>query len=64
MKAACSYGSQDVRVETVDDAKPINLRGAVLGIALSATCGWGLDLYTGFIPSMRKDECMKVVIKR
>ncbi|MGI8741437.1 MAG: zinc-dependent alcohol dehydrogenase [Bryobacteraceae bacterium] len=58
MKATCWYGSQDVRVENVEDPKIINPRDAILRITLSAICGSDLHLYDGYIPTMQKGDIL------
>src|ERR1700736_4535444 len=58
MRAVCWYGSQDVRVESVDDPKPINPRDAVVRVTLSAICGSDLHLYGGFIPAMQRGDIL------
>ena len=38
MKAACWYGTNDVRVEQVPDPKILNPRDAIIKITLTAIC--------------------------
>lgn len=58
MKAACWYGTNDIRVETVPDPKPLNPRDAIIRITRSAICGSDLHLYDGYIPSMQKGDIL------
>lgn len=58
MKAACWYGSKDVRIENVDDPKILNPRDAIVRVTLSAICGSDLHLYDGYIPTMQKGDIL------
>lgn len=58
MKAACWYGSEDVRVEDVPEPKLLNPRDAIVRITLSAICGSDLHLYDGYIPGMEKGDIL------
>lgn len=58
MKAACWYGSHDIRVETVPDPEIINGRDAIIKITSTAICGSDLHLYDGYIPTMEKGDIM------
>ena len=58
MKAACWYGTNDVRVEQVPDPKILNPRDAIIKITLTAICGSDLHLYDGFIPTMEKGDIL------
>ena len=58
MKAACWYGTNDVRVEQVPDPTILNPRDAIIKITLTAICGSDLHLYDGFIPTMEKGDIL------
>src|SRR5215813_936107 len=58
MKAACWYGTHDVRVETVPEPKILNARDAVVKITSSAICGSDLHIYDGYIPGMQKGDIL------
>jgi len=58
MKAACWYGTHDVRVETVPEPKILNPRDAIVKITLSAICGSDLHIYNGYIPMMEKGDIL------
>ncbi len=58
MKAACWYGTHDVRVETVPDPAILNRRDALVKVTLSAICGSDLHLYDGYIPTMQKGDIL------
>ena len=45
MKAACWYGSGDIRVETVPDPKILNPNDAIIRVTLTAICGSDLHYY-------------------
>lgn len=52
MRALTWQGTQDVRVETVDDPEIVNPRDAILKVTSTAICGSDLHLYDGVIPGM------------
>jgi len=58
MRAACWYGTKDVRVETVPDPKILNHGDAIVKITLSAICGSDLHLYDGYIPTMERGDIL------
>lgn len=58
MKALCWYGSKDVRVETVPDARILNPRDAVVKVTSTAICGSDLHLYNGNIPTLEKGDIL------
>src|SRR5438552_3636408 len=58
MKAVCWYGTKEVRVTNVDDAKIINRRDAVIKVTATAICGSDLHLYNGWIPTMEKGDIL------
>ena len=58
MKAVCWYGTQDVRVETVDDPHLINPHDAIIKVTLTAICGSDLHLYNGYNPSMKSGDIL------
>lgn len=58
MKAACWFGKNDVRLETVPDPAILNRNDAIIRITLTAICGSDLHLYNGFIPGMQKGDIL------
>lgn len=58
MRAACWYGSGDIRVETVPDPAIINPHDAIIRVTLTAICGSDLHIYNGFIPGMQKGDIL------
>jgi threonine dehydrogenase-like Zn-dependent dehydrogenase len=58
MRAACWYGSGDIRVETVPDPTIINPHDAIIRVTLTAICGSDLHIYNGFIPGMQKGDIL------
>jgi threonine dehydrogenase-like Zn-dependent dehydrogenase len=58
MKAACWYGTEDVRVVEVADPHVVNPRDAVIKVTLSAICGSDLHLYGGYIPTMKAGDVL------
>lgn len=52
MRALTWQGTQDVRVETVDDPEIINPKDAILKVTSTAICGSDLHIYDGVIPGM------------
>ena len=58
MKAACWFGTEDVRVAAVPEPEVLNPRDVVVKVTLSAICGSDLHLYGGFIPTMRKGDIL------
>jgi threonine dehydrogenase-like Zn-dependent dehydrogenase len=58
VKAACWFGTRDVRVEDVPDPSVINEKDAVVRVTLSAICGSDLHLYNGYIPTMKPGDVL------
>lgn len=58
MKAACWYGANDVRVETVPEPKILNPRDAILKVSSATICGSDLHIYDGYIPTMQKGDIL------
>jgi len=58
MRAVCWEGRNDVRVEHVPDPTLLNPRDAIVRITSTAICGSDLDLYDGFIPTMRAGDIL------
>lgn len=58
MKAACWYGANDVRVETVPEPKILNPRDAIVKVSSSTICGSDLHIYDGYIPTMQKGDIL------
>lgn len=56
MRAACWYGANDVRVETVNDPTILNPRDAILKVTATTICGSDLHIYDGYIPSMKQGD--------
>jgi threonine dehydrogenase-like Zn-dependent dehydrogenase len=56
MKAACWFGKEDLRVESVPDPKIINKRDAIVKITSTAICGSDLHFYDGYIPTMEAGD--------
>jgi threonine dehydrogenase-like Zn-dependent dehydrogenase len=56
MKAACWYGAQDIRVETVPDPKILNPHDAILKVTATTICGSDLHIYDGYIPTMEPGD--------
>lgn len=52
MRALTFHGTQDVRVDTVDDPELINPRDAIIRVTSTAICGSDLHLYDGVIPGV------------
>ena len=58
MKAACWYGTHDMRVEEVPDPGIFNPRDAIIKVTSTAICGSDLHLYNGYIPSMKEGDIL------
>jgi threonine dehydrogenase-like Zn-dependent dehydrogenase len=58
MRALTWQGTQDVRVETVDDPEIVNPRDAIIRVTSSAICGSDLHLYDGVIPAMKPGDVL------
>jgi threonine dehydrogenase-like Zn-dependent dehydrogenase len=58
MKAACWYGTHDVRVEDVPEPTLLNEQDAIVRVTLTAICGSDLHLYNGFIPMMSPGDIL------
>src|SRR4051794_2787538 len=58
MKAACWYGTHDVRVVNVPEPKILNPRDAIVKVTSTAICGSDLHLYDGYIPSMEAGDIL------
>ena len=58
MKAACWYGTGDIRVEKVPDPAILNANDAIIRVSLTAICGSDLHLYNGFIPGMQRGDIL------
>jgi threonine dehydrogenase-like Zn-dependent dehydrogenase len=52
MRALTWHGTQDVRVETVDDPEIVNPRDAIIKVTSTAICGSDLHLYDNVIPGL------------
>ena len=60
MRALTWQGTQDVRVETVDDPEIVNPRDAIIRVTSTAICGSDLHLYDGVIPSMKPGDVLEL----
>lgn len=58
MRAVTWQGTQDVRVETVDDPEIINPRDAIIKVTSTAICGSDLHLYDNVIPGMKPGDIL------
>jgi len=58
MRALTWQGTQDVRVETIDDPEIINPRDAIIKVTSTAICGSDLHLYDGVIPGLRPGDVL------
>jgi threonine dehydrogenase-like Zn-dependent dehydrogenase len=58
MRAACWYGSGDIRIENVPDPKILNPHDAIVRVTLTAICGSDLHIYNGFIPGMERGDIL------
>ncbi|WP_447980044.1 zinc-dependent alcohol dehydrogenase [Candidatus Nitrospira bockiana] len=58
MRAACWYGTRDVRVEHVEDPKILNPHDAIIKTTLTAICGSDLHLYDGYNPTMQAGDIL------
>ena len=56
MRALTWHGKEDVRVETVPDAKIEEPRDAVVKVTSTAICGSDLHLYNGFMLGMKSGD--------
>lgn len=52
MRVLTFHGTQDVRVDTVDDPELISPRDAIIRVTSTAICGSDLHLYDGVIPGV------------
>lgn len=58
MKALRWYGTEDVRVENVDEPRIQHARDAIIRITSTAICGSDLHLYDGMMPTMEKGDIL------
>lgn len=58
MRALTLHGTQDVRVDTVDDPEIINPRDAIIRVTSTAICGSDLHLYDGVIPGVMPGDIL------
>src|ERR1700736_3219169 len=58
MRANCSMGKNDVRVEHVPDPRILNQSDAIVRITSTAICGSDLHLYNGFVPTMESGDVL------
>lgn len=58
MKAACWFGTHDIRVKDVADPRILNPRDAIVRLSLTTICGSDLHLYDGYVPSLEKGDIL------
>jgi threonine dehydrogenase-like Zn-dependent dehydrogenase len=58
MKAVCWTGKGKVQVETVPDPQLLNPHDAIVRTTLTAICGSDLQIYDGYIPTMREGDIL------
>ncbi|WP_292962863.1 zinc-dependent alcohol dehydrogenase [Novosphingobium sp. UBA1939] len=58
MRALTFHGTQDVRVDTVDDPEIVNPRDAIIRVTSTAICGSDLHLYDGVIPGVMPGDVL------
>jgi len=58
MQAVCYEGKGSIRVETVPDPAILNPRDAIVRVTATAICGSDLQIYEGYIPTMRKGDVL------
>jgi threonine dehydrogenase-like Zn-dependent dehydrogenase len=58
MRAACWYGTEDVRVLEVPDPQILQPTDAVIDVTRAAICGSDLHMYDGYVPGMRKGDIL------
>jgi threonine dehydrogenase-like Zn-dependent dehydrogenase len=58
MKAACWYGTKDIRVENVPDPTILNPGDAILRVTSTAICGSDLHIYDGTIMGMEDGDIL------
>ena len=57
-KALVYHGSEDVRVDTVDDPQISDPRDVIIKVTTAAICGSDLHIYGGFIPALEKGDIL------
>ena len=58
MKAACWYGTKDIRVENVPDPTILNPGDAILRVTSTAICGSDLHIYDGTVLGMEDGDIL------
>lgn len=58
MRAACWYGTEDVRIKDVPDPHVLQPTDAVIDVTHAAICGSDLHMYDGYVPGMRKGDIL------
>lgn len=56
MRALCWHGTNDVRVDTVDDPGIEDPRDIIIKVTASGICGSDLHLYSGAMPTMEEGD--------
>lgn len=58
MRAVCWYGAEDVRVTDVPQPHVLQPTDAVIKVTSAAICGSDLQMYDGYIPTMKADDVL------
>jgi threonine dehydrogenase-like Zn-dependent dehydrogenase len=58
MKALCWHGSNDVRIDNVDDPKIQAPTDVIIRITSTAICGSDLHIYDGIVPTMENGDVL------
>ncbi len=58
MKAACWYGTKQIKVETVPDPKIHHPTDAIIKVTATAICGSDLHIYNGYVSEMNKGDIL------
>ncbi len=56
MRALCWHGTEDVRVDTVEDPSIEDPRDIIIKVTASGICGSDLHLYSGSMPTMEEGD--------
>jgi len=56
MRALCWHGTEDVRVDTVEDPRIEDPRDIIIKVTASGICGSDLHLYSGAMPTMKEGD--------
>lgn len=58
MRALCWHGTNEVRIDSVQDPQIVNPHDAVIRVTLCAICGSDLHLYNGVVPGMKQGDVL------